>query len=155
MTADAPPSATIPLTGRWAGRASARIGISAGGMLLVLATELVLQTLTLSPWLEILADLIVAGAAVTAATALAWYVMALSARSERDNRARLQQLADFDALSGLHNYRFLRGAIVTELAEAKRLESSCAVVMIDLNDFKDVNDRFGHQTGRCVDCGDQ
>lgn len=147
VTAAAQPSATTPLDGRWAGRASARIGMSVGGMLVVLAAELALQTLTLPPWLEILADMMVAGVVVTAATALAWRVVALSARSERDNRARLQQLADFDALSGLHNYRYLRGAMVTELAEAARSDTCCAVIMFDLNDFKGVNDRFGHQAG--------
>ncbi len=113
----------------------------------LLAVELALGALSPSRNVEVAAEVALVTTMIGGAGAAAWYVMALSARAEREHRARLQQLADFDELSGLHNYRYLRQAMLTGLDEAARNAASCAVIMLDLNDFKDVNDRFGHLAG--------
>ena len=58
-----------------------------------------------------------------------------------------QQLAVTDDLTGLFNRRHFMELAQRELVHAQRLRSPCAVLMIDLDDFKRVNDTFGHAAG--------
>jgi diguanylate cyclase (GGDEF)-like protein len=62
----------------------------------------------------------------------------------------VEQQALVDGLTGLANRRQCETLLATELARAERFEDSLAVVMADLDDFKDVNDRYGHPTGDVV-----
>jgi diguanylate cyclase (GGDEF)-like protein len=52
-----------------------------------------------------------------------------------------------DPLTGLPNTRSLFNHLTRELARAERLKSEVAIVVMDLNDFKEINDSFGHQFG--------
>jgi diguanylate cyclase (GGDEF)-like protein/putative nucleotidyltransferase with HDIG domain len=52
-----------------------------------------------------------------------------------------------DPLTGLPNTRSLFNHLTRELARAERLKSEVALVVMDLNDFKEINDSFGHQFG--------
>lgn len=65
---------------------------------------------------------------------------------ERDE-AELQKLAKVDPLTGLLNRRAFVDLAIREIARARRLKSPYAVLMIDLDLFKHVNDDFGHQAG--------
>lgn len=65
---------------------------------------------------------------------------------ERDE-AELQKLATVDSLTGLFNRRAFVDMASREIARARRLKSPYAVLMIDLDLFKHVNDDFGHQAG--------
>ncbi len=56
-------------------------------------------------------------------------------------------LADRDSLTSLANYRVLHERLEQELARARRQHQPLSVLMIDLNDFKQVNDTYGHQVG--------
>ena len=56
-------------------------------------------------------------------------------------------LAYHDALTGLANRRFLDEELPKALARAQRNNQSLAVVMLDLDDFKPINDRYGHAEG--------
>jgi diguanylate cyclase (GGDEF)-like protein len=58
-----------------------------------------------------------------------------------------RQLADLDALTGLHNRRYFHETLARECARAHRYERKLALVVFDLDDFKDVNDRIGHLAG--------
>jgi diguanylate cyclase (GGDEF)-like protein len=70
---------------------------------------------------------------------------------ENANRFReARQLADLDALTGLHNRRFFHETLARECARAHRYERSLSLVVFDLDDFKDVNDRIGHLAGDAV-----
>ena len=60
---------------------------------------------------------------------------------------RLTKLSKFDPLSDLLNRRALRNQSESLLAYAKRHNVSIAVIMLDLDDFKEYNDHFGHQQG--------
>lgn len=60
---------------------------------------------------------------------------------------RLQEQVIRDSLTGLHNRRFLDETLPQELVRAKRDGYSLALIMIDLDKFKRVNDTYGHAAG--------
>jgi diguanylate cyclase (GGDEF)-like protein len=66
-------------------------------------------------------------------------------------RARMYQEqrseAMTDSLTGLANYRQLKAVMERELARARRLDGRMAVIFCDLDEFKKVNDRYGHRAG--------
>jgi diguanylate cyclase (GGDEF)-like protein len=64
-----------------------------------------------------------------------------------DLLARLERAARTDDLTGLPNRRAWDEQLAREVARAKRLGSSLCVAMLDLDHFKDYNDRLGHQAG--------
>jgi diguanylate cyclase (GGDEF)-like protein len=65
-------------------------------------------------------------------------------------QAELQQRAVRDALTGLFNRRHLNDVLPSMLALAQRDGQPLAMVIIDLDHFKAVNDEFGHQAGDLV-----
>jgi diguanylate cyclase (GGDEF)-like protein len=58
-----------------------------------------------------------------------------------------RQLADLDALTGLHNRRYFHETLAREVARAHRYGRRLALVVFDLDDFKAINDRIGHLAG--------
>ncbi len=60
---------------------------------------------------------------------------------------QLRHAADIDPLTGVHNHRYLRGRLRQEVARASRNSSPLSVLMLDLDGFKPVNDRYGHAEG--------
>lgn len=60
---------------------------------------------------------------------------------------QVQKLARTDAVTGLYNRRAMREIGEYEIRRAKRLDLPIAVAMIDLDDFKEINDQFSHQVG--------
>ncbi|KAF0285849.1 hypothetical protein BA899_01360 [Spiribacter sp. SSL99] len=60
---------------------------------------------------------------------------------------RLERLASFDVLTGLPNRRLLSDRLDQAIAQSQRTGEVFAVCMLDLDDFKPVNDRFGHEAG--------
>jgi len=59
----------------------------------------------------------------------------------------IKKLAFYDALTGLANRRLLLDRIKQECAVAKRNNSYGAIIFIDLDNFKPINDTFGHDIG--------
>jgi diguanylate cyclase (GGDEF)-like protein len=64
--------------------------------------------------------------------------------------SRLRRQAQTDALTGLANRRGLDERLDEELDRARRLGTSLAYVIADIDRFKDVNDKHGHRTGDAV-----
>ena len=62
-------------------------------------------------------------------------------------RESLRQQSIHDPLTGLFNRRYLEVSLERELRRAIRYQSSIALIMIDIDDFKRFNDSFGHATG--------
>jgi diguanylate cyclase (GGDEF)-like protein len=70
-----------------------------------------------------------------------------------DNARRFRearQLADLDALTGLHNRRYFHETLGREVARAHRYQRALALVVLDLDDFKSINDHIGHLAGDAV-----
>ncbi len=59
----------------------------------------------------------------------------------------LAELALVDPLTKLHNRRFMNERLQAEVARAARTNAPFAIALIDLDDFKCINDAFGHATG--------
>jgi diguanylate cyclase (GGDEF)-like protein len=67
--------------------------------------------------------------------------------AERSHGRVMEALALNDPLTGLANRRLLDDRVAMALAHARRNRSAMAVVYLDLDGFKGVNDTFGHATG--------
>jgi diguanylate cyclase (GGDEF)-like protein len=60
---------------------------------------------------------------------------------------RIRQLSYLDGLTGIFNRRFFELRILEEVERARRCSSGMAVVMVDIDQFKKLNDEFGHLLG--------
>lgn len=77
-----------------------------------------------------------------------WVYIDISARKEREQR--IQHLADHDALTGLLNRRLLEDRMRQAIGLARRQEKLAAIMLIDLDGFKQINDAYGHLSGDYV-----
>ena len=68
-------------------------------------------------------------------------------RAVADGQAKLQHLAHHDPLTGLPNRTLLRDRVTQALAIASRRQAMVALMFIDLDQFKEVNDTLGHAAG--------
>ena len=76
--------------------------------------------------------------------------MASTAAAGLENVRLLEQLrhaADIDQVTGSNNHRYLQERLRQEVARAARNRSSLSVLMLDLDEFKPINDRYGHADG--------
>ena len=60
---------------------------------------------------------------------------------------KIQQMAFHDSLTGLPNRKLFSDRLGIVLAQAKRNKKKVGIVMLDLDNFKDVNDTLGHDVG--------
>jgi diguanylate cyclase (GGDEF)-like protein len=67
--------------------------------------------------------------------------------ARKETEARIHRLAYFDALTGLPNREWLREYLAQSLQEARRNSRRLALMYVDLDQFKRINDTLGHETG--------
>ena len=103
--------------------------------------------------------ILTAGSAGVDAAGLAWIgvnavglvlvadLSAAAARAQRMARDEALRASRFDALTGLYNRAFFVTVMEQEIRRSERMDRGFAVLMLDLDDLKPVNDTFGHQWG--------
>ena len=83
-------------------------------------------------------------------------VLMVRVRAQRvemaERESRQAHLAREDSLTGLGNRRAFEEALKVEGARSRRAGSTLSLVVIDVDDFKNINDRFGHDAGDKVLC---
>jgi diguanylate cyclase (GGDEF)-like protein len=89
---------------------------------------------------------------LTIPLALVTVAMAMGAlwMEVREAQARLERIAYFDELTGLPNRRATLERFEAELARTRRRDEELALVLLDVDRFKRVNDERGHQVGDVV-----
>lgn len=70
--------------------------------------------------------------------------------NQKSMEERLRHMAYHDALTGLPNRSLLNDRLKKHIANARRTGSQLAVVFIDMDNFKGINDTFGHKAGDLV-----
>ncbi|MEW5722999.1 MAG: diguanylate cyclase [Thermodesulfobacteriota bacterium] len=65
----------------------------------------------------------------------------------RSSNIVLEQLSITDGLTGLYNHRHFQACLAEEFQRARRFQTPLSLIMLDLDDFKQVNDTYGHQVG--------
>ena len=68
-------------------------------------------------------------------------------RAEMERRERLQREAEIDSLTGISNRRHLEKRLDEEMERSSRLGTSFTLLFADLDDFKTINDEYGHLLG--------
>lgn len=61
-----------------------------------------------------------------------------------------KKLSNIDELTRIFNLRYLKNYFTEQITEHNRLNNMLSFMMADIDDFKNVNDKFGHQTGDLV-----
>jgi two-component system cell cycle response regulator len=63
---------------------------------------------------------------------------------------RVKSLATRDALTGLHNYRYFKEALLYEVERSRRYNTPLSLLFLDIDDFKQINDTRGHLHGDAI-----
>ncbi len=85
--------------------------------------------------------------AFTGVVAMTAMTLAAAVSERKRFETQLVHIADHDSLTGALNRRRFQAELWRHLAEAKRYGMHGSVLFLDLDDFKRVNDRLGHETG--------
>jgi diguanylate cyclase (GGDEF)-like protein len=94
---------------------------------------------------------IVAGCAVLGLLLWRWLPHAALEWTQIDQRVKdLRKLASIDPLTGIYNRRQFESLARAELARCQRYMRPMSLLMLDIDHFKSVNDRFGHEMGDWV-----
>jgi diguanylate cyclase (GGDEF)-like protein len=57
-----------------------------------------------------------------------------------------------DSLTGVYNRAYLEGTLARDLARAARENAPLSILMLDVDNFKKINDKYGHKMGDEVIC---
>ncbi len=117
------------------------------------------ERLTARTWNEMLRTLLTSGLLATSLYAIALITIlrarrkiAVQAAELEDKNRQLNHLAGTDMLTGLYNRLRFTELVGQELARVERTGEESSLVILDLDYFKDVNDRYGHPNGDLVLC---
>jgi diguanylate cyclase (GGDEF)-like protein/PAS domain S-box-containing protein len=80
------------------------------------------------------------------------YGIAQDISEHKEHEYRLAYLAQYDSLTGLPNRHLFRDRLAHAMQRATRLRQRVALMFLDLDKFKEINDNFGHETGDLILC---
>jgi len=106
-----------------------------------------------STWPSYVIGAVLAGAIIDGIRHQSYWLAPLLATAlaliHRNHQSVAERIHDSmtDPLTGLHNQRFVSAHVERELARARRTRSSVALAVVDVDDFKTINDRDGHAAG--------
>ena len=100
-----------------------------------------------APWVYVVAWSLAAGVIAAASLILAAHSLR---RSELEEVGPLRRTADIDPLTALHNQAFFRRAAARRVTQAREYGLPLSLAMLDIDDFKEYNDAFGHEAGNAV-----
>ena len=69
---------------------------------------------------------------------------------ERRLKEKYRDLAHYDELTGCVNFRWITEILENEISRCKRYHKEAAVIMMDIDNFKKINDRHGHTAGNLI-----
>ncbi|MCG6966416.1 MAG: GGDEF domain-containing protein, partial [Chromatiaceae bacterium] len=87
------------------------------------------------------------------AMVLGWVLFRYLQQKQEEYESNLIHQAAHDALTGLPNRVLLEDRMMHDIARARRSNRHVAIMYLDLDQFKRVNDSFGHKTGDLMLCG--
>ena len=118
--------------------------LSLASSILILATDLiVIRDVVVNDSFE--DDIVLCSVFVIIAYTLGYYV-----ECEKNHINRLEHLVHMDALTELYNYRYFRDMLTHQVEVSASRGTSLALILIDIDHFKQYNDMFGHQMGDTV-----
>jgi diguanylate cyclase (GGDEF)-like protein len=68
----------------------------------------------------------------------------------KEKIAELERVTIIDNLTGLYNSRYLYGTLMREYNRCERFNLKLSLIMLDIDNFKEINDTYGHQCGDAV-----
>ncbi len=68
----------------------------------------------------------------------------------KEMEKRLKEEAKRDGLTGLYNHKTIIGLLGYEIERKSRYDFKLAIAMLDIDDFKEINDNYGHQAGDAI-----
>jgi diguanylate cyclase (GGDEF)-like protein len=101
---------------------------------------------------SLLLNLIISGSIAAAVVVIYERMNETLRRTLARERAQFEYQARHDALTGIPNRRLFEELLDLALRRADRTKLKVALLILDLDDFKPINDRFGHATGDAVLC---
>lgn len=85
--------------------------------------------------------------ATRVALIIACIIIAHASAKGKKNIRRLEFLANIDGVTGSFNHRYFQTKLIEEVARANDTNSTLGMIMIDLDNFKMYNDKYGHKAG--------
>jgi diguanylate cyclase (GGDEF)-like protein len=125
--------------------AGAIVGLHFVGMSALRVTPLALAPWEMNGEASSLAIAVLTMTALVIGAAVVTFLLDRNLRAESESR--LQEMALRDSLTGLPNRSKFHAHLSQALEAAKRKDGEAALIAIDLDDFKEINERFGHAAG--------